>query len=534
MGFQKRSLDVFLNPVHSMKQKDSCKSQVVERKIRDAILIASTWCRNSKPLSKSQSPPPPKDSPPISASSDYTYAETLLNIAQDYQPHQPRLDLSADSSFILRYLARINDASTIKSLLSIHEQCERSQNAWRAPDFPLSQDLESGLKRALVSASVSGSASVIEFLQSWWLSGLQPPSSNSAQSSSLSIHQTTEVTLSPPPPSFSQTYRHHGSSALIAASHWGKLQVVRILLSCPHVDPSTSNHKALRWSCDTGFPEIVHELLSTGRTDPTACKGESLMSACMKGNAEIVSYLVKWRRTGVELPSGTGSGTESDDDDTNNPTFTSGPNRRPDSMAPYVDPAGPNDSPLTIASMNGHLAICRLLVALVESSPPATIRLQTFQTAIEMTSMGGHAETVDFLIDAMQRFHNVLPSRACVLSSLEWAAQAGRLGVMKVLLRRCGQDVDPSFRDGMLLREAATRGFVEMVRYLVGEIGMDPGIGSNGALKWAAFHGHTDVVKTLLEVPTLVPSFPNNEALMFASLMKQAEVEDLKSSWLRI
>ncbi|KAI8852882.1 ankyrin repeat-containing domain protein [Chytridium lagenaria] len=179
--------------------------------------------------------------------------------------------------------------------------------------------------------------------------------------------------------------------------------------------------------------------------------------------------------------------------------------------------------------MNGHFEITRLLITSVTSlqtpTSPPPIRRETYHTAIEMSSCAGHAHCVSYLLDALHLHHNTTPSPPCLLTSLEFAVQSNHVEVVRVLISRC--DVDVGFRDGMMVREAAARGFVEMVRYLVEEVGVDPGVGGNGALKWAAFHGHGEVVKVLLGVPSLRPWWPDNEALRWASLMKRVEVVEL-------
>ncbi|KAJ3216903.1 hypothetical protein HDU67_008810 [Dinochytrium kinnereticum] len=479
-----------------------------KQKVSAAILQSARWsCKAASTTGQGRRPSPPPHIP-ASGMRDEVSGRPITSLAEAaalLAGPQPGPGIQADDHYVLRWMARMDDARALAELLVLHASRTRVTRAVGGGDelaageegedgffFPVTAELEQGLKRALISASAAGSTAVVEFLQTWWLS-TSPHHLTQPSPSTPSPPSSPITTPNPPPPSFSSSYGRHGSSALIVASHMGKDQVVNLFLQSPAVDPGFSNSKSLRWASDAGWSSIVSTLLQTNRTDPTSCNWEALTVACEKGHVEIVRMILEWA------------------------------DRAGHSMVSFVDPPNDSESPLMLSAMNGYIDITKLLIASITPH----IRSKTLQTAIEMASCGGHATTVSLLITTLKTHTPHLhPSPTCLSTSLELSVQAGHLDVIKVLLETCRDVVDPSFKNGMLMKEAASRGFVEIVRYLLG-VGVDPGLGANGALKWAAFHGHKEVVRVLLDVPSLVPSFPNNEPLRFASLMKRFEVVEL-------
>ncbi|KAJ3118779.1 hypothetical protein HDU96_008503 [Phlyctochytrium bullatum] len=504
-----------------------------KRKVAKALYLAAVWrAKASKhrklktPLASSL-PKPPKYQPAATAvalpqeqahplAEDHVDAPdpslTLHDGNRVPSKPAPLPGLEADSFFALRYLARINDADTLAQLLMLRQdELEEPEEALDG-FYPLTPDLELGLQRALVSAAVAGSADVIQFLQQWWL----------GEAAVAPLRSPVPALLKRPSPQRVEVcYPVHASSALVASCHWGQENVTMLFLAAGHVDFGAGRNRALRCAADAGWEGIVRCLLETGKADPTDCEGEALLLACQNGHVAIVRLILEWLAVDrVRAAGRTGTW----------------------SLSEFVDPPDHSDSPLILAAMHGHLEVARLLLEALNCEPESegvaevpvtlaspTVRRTTLETAIEMASCAGHVAAAAFFIDTVTQLYTTPPSHACLCTSVELAVQAGRLPVVQLLLERfgtpssCSVSLDPSFREGMLLREAATRGYADIVKYLLDK-GVDPGLKGNAALKWAAFHGHVEVVRLLLSVPTLVPSFPCNEPLHFASLMNRAEV----------
>jgi hypothetical protein len=83
--------------------------------------------------------------------------------------------------------------------------------------------------------------------------------------------------------------RAGGTAALRMAAMFGHNNVVALLLSHPHVDPSASDNKTLRRAASNGRTEVVALLLADPRTDPAvldppefaALRAEPLVAAAL-------------------------------------------------------------------------------------------------------------------------------------------------------------------------------------------------------------------------------------------------------------
>ena len=83
-------------------------------------------------------------------------------------------------------------------------------------------------------------------------------------------------------------------NALYAASYYGHLQVVKILIQDAHLDPSVDNNSAVIVASNFGHLEIVRFLMQDKRMDLS--KGFGLLSVLLaseKGHPEIVKFLLQ-------------------------------------------------------------------------------------------------------------------------------------------------------------------------------------------------------------------------------------------------
>ena len=103
----------------------------------------------------------------------------------------------------------------------------------------------------------------------------------------------------------------------------GCIEVVKLLLQDPRVDPSCYHRCAIWLACGRGHIEIARLLLQDPRVDPTANDNYAFIYACDNGHTETVRLLLQ---------------------------------------DPRVDPSADNNFAIHCASQNGHIEIVRLLL----------------------------------------------------------------------------------------------------------------------------------------------------------------------------
>ncbi len=120
---------------------------------------------------------------------------------------------------------------------------------------------------------------------------------------------------------------------------------------------------------------------------------------------------------------------------------------------------------------------------------------------------------------------------ACDASALAAAARAGSGSVVRYLVGERG--VDPAALDNFAIRWAALNGHTDVVKLLLDlplERGVDPAADDNFAFRWAAENGHTAIVQLLLDLPLergVDPAARNNSALCYAAENGQTDVVQL-------
>lgn len=72
----------------------------------------------------------------------------------------------------------------------------------------------------------------------------------------------------------------------------GELEVIKLLLSDPRVDPSACENEAIRNATKNGHLEVVKLLLSDPRVDPSACKNIAFQNASISGNKDLILALL--------------------------------------------------------------------------------------------------------------------------------------------------------------------------------------------------------------------------------------------------
>jgi hypothetical protein len=81
----------------------------------------------------------------------------------------------------------------------------------------------------------------------------------------------------------------------------GHVEVVKLLLADPRVDPSANDDEAFNDACMDGHVEIVTLLLADTRVNPSANDDEAVQSACRDGSVEVVTLLLADSRVNPSL-----------------------------------------------------------------------------------------------------------------------------------------------------------------------------------------------------------------------------------------
>lgn len=191
-------------------------------------------------------------------------------------------------------------------------------------------------------------------------------------------------------------------------------------------------------------------------------------------------------------------------------------------------------APLVIAVMTGNLSLLNLLLL--------DDRFDHYDAAIEKACELGNMEMLQLLKKYETRFEEAIEMyHSCkiikglklaidhkhlpiILYLLEqpniplqhvffWSVENNLIAIIQLLLPK----IDPQFNKSICLREAAKRGFDEIVACLLKDGRSKPETFGNQALRDAAAKGHIAIVKMLLEDPRVNPGARENYALSKAT-----------------
>jgi hypothetical protein len=87
------------------------------------------------------------------------------------------------------------------------------------------------------------------------------------------------------------------------ASGNGHVDVVKLLLSDPRVDPSAEYNYAIRWASRNGHVEVVKVLLNDPRVDPSTVDNYAIRFASENGHTKVVKVLLSDPRVGPKYRS---------------------------------------------------------------------------------------------------------------------------------------------------------------------------------------------------------------------------------------
>jgi ankyrin repeat protein len=97
-------------------------------------------------------------------------------------------------------------------------------------------------------------------------------------------------------PAFEKRLNERLESAIRFASGYGNVEVVKLLLNDPRVDPSAHDNYAIRWASRNGHVEVVKLLLNDPRVDPSADNNCAIRWASRNGHVEVVKLLLNYPR----------------------------------------------------------------------------------------------------------------------------------------------------------------------------------------------------------------------------------------------
>ena len=114
------------------------------------------------------------------------------------------------------------------------------------------------------------------------------------------------------------------NKAIGIASQYGHIEIVKLLLSDPRIDPNADAFNyAITWASTNGYLEIVAMLLLDPRVDPSAENNSAIIWASANGKFDVVELLLS---------------------------------------DPRVDPSAQDDQAISMASIYGHDKVVKLLL----------------------------------------------------------------------------------------------------------------------------------------------------------------------------
>ncbi len=135
------------------------------------------------------------------------------------------------------------------------------------------------------------------------------------------------------------------------------IQLIKVLLTNPKVDPTANNNWAIRKASENGHLKVVKLLLTNPKVDPSAYDNYAIRFASENGHLKVVEFLLTQLK---------------------------------------VDPSVENNAAIQMASQNGHLGVVKLLLTLPASRGIDSSADDNF--AIREASHNGHFDVVKLLL----------------------------------------------------------------------------------------------------------------------------------------
>ena len=292
-----------------------------------------------------------------------------------------------------------------------------------------------------------------------------------------------------------------GATPLIGAAQKGHLEVVKLLLDAPGINPNLGSlfqgTTAITIAAFAGHKEVVELLLAAGNININVRQrdGATPVFAAIQGNhPDIVELLV---RRGANVNLGMSDGTT--------PLAFAASEGYAETarhllQAPYIQ-VNPRISalgttPLIVAAYRGHKEMVRLLLA--AGNIKVNVRQKDGATALYAASQFNHLDVVGMLIGAGADVN--LPFNDDI-TPLCLATHQGSIKLVQHLLQAPGVQVNQTDRlNASALGHACRKGHKEVVELLLNN-GADPNIGNDGglsAIHAACYYGYAEIVELLL------------------------------------
>ncbi len=225
-----------------------------------------------------------------------------------------------------------------------------------------------------------------------------------------------------------------------------------------------------------GYLSLVEYLINTEGADVRAKNYESLISAAENGHLDVVKYLIEQAGGNVHARK-------------DESLILASKNGHLDIVKYLIEKEdgnihAKNDKSLILASKHGHFSIVKYLIA-----RGAKVNARKHKAFIEAVK-SGHSVILQYLLEK-----GVTPDAQDI--SLKEAATDGYLDIVKILIETGEADVHSY--DDYALRIAMANKHIKLVKYLLETAGANVNAQNGETLIWASAAGDLGLVKYLLE-----------------------------------
>ena len=301
----------------------------------------------------------------------------------------------------------------------------------------------------------------------------------------------------------------------------GHVEVVKLLLADPRVDPSRYDHGlsnyAISLACKNGHVEVVKLLLADPRVDPSredrhGLSNNAIGLACKNNHVEVVKLLLVDLRVDPSRY----------DHGLNNSAIGLASERGYLEMVKLlwtdsrVDPSSEDNHVIKIACKNGHVEVAKLLL-----TDPRVVLTQKHYITMLLTALLNCRHKIAELL-----YPKIAPSTEKQVFAFIIASITGKIKYVKYVLQNL-KNINPASYNNLAIIRACDNGHVEVVKLLLTDPRVNPADRGNVAFIRACENGRVEVVKLLLTNPRVDPVVRDNIAFIKACENGRVEVVKL-------
>ena len=279
----------------------------------------------------------------------------------------------------------------------------------------------------------------------------------------------------------------------------GHVEVVKLLLADPRVDPSRYDHGlsnyAISLACKNGHVEVVKLLLADPRVDPSredrhGLSNNAIGLACKNNHVEVVKLLLVDLRVDPSRY----------DHGLNNSAIGLASERGYLEMVKLlwtdsrVDPSSEDNHVIKIACKNGHVEVAKLLL-----TDPRVVLTQKHYITMLLTALLNCRHKIAELL-----YPKIAPSTEKQVFAFIIASITGKIKYVKYVLQNL-KNINPASYNNLAIIRACDNGHVEVVKLLLTDPRVNPADRGNVAFIRACENGRVEVVKLLLTNPRVDP-----------------------------